>query len=204
MHITWMGNTAIKLQAKPNNDDVFIVIDPYKTDTGTFVRSATAHLALYTRGAEESITISGEPFVLETAGEIESKDILVNAVAGDEPGKQVLRIDCEQISLGHLCLIKKPLNESQVSALSGVDVLFVPVGCADTYDPEEAVKAINELEPRIVIPMAYQSDVSPKSLPVNNFLREMGAANIEPEKKVIIRKKDLPQEDTKVIVLVKE
>ncbi|HOX60456.1 MAG TPA: MBL fold metallo-hydrolase [Candidatus Magasanikbacteria bacterium] len=204
MHITWMGNTGIKIQAKPLAEDVFVVIDPYKTTTGVFARSATAHIALYTRGSEESITISGDPFILETAGEVEVKDILVNSVAGDEPGKYAIRIDSEQLSLGHLGMIKKPLNEMQISALSGVDVLFVPVGGGDTYDPEEAVKAINELEPRIVIPMAYQSDVAPKALPVTNFLREMGAANTEPEKKAIIRKKDLPQEDTKVIVLAKE
>lgn len=199
-----MGNTGIKIQAKPLADDVFIVIDPYKTDTGTFARSATAHIALYTRGATDSITISGDPFELDTAGEVEVKGILVNSVAGDEPGKFVVRFDSEQLSLGHLGLIKKPLNEMQISALSGIDVLFVPVGGGDTYDPEEAVKAINELEPRIVIPMAYQSDVSPKSLPVMNFLREMGAVSVEPEKKIILRKKDLPQEDTKVIVLAKE
>ena len=204
MHISWLGNTAIKLQAKPFDKDIVVVIDPYKQTTGTFPRSLAPDIGLYTRGEKDSITLSGEPFVLACPGEIENKGILVTSVQGHEKNEVMFRVDAEQISVGHLGLAQKPLTDAQLEVLSGVDVLIVPVGNGDSYDAEMAVKAVNTIEPRIVIPMGFKSDNDPKAKSIDDFLKEIGAGAITPEKKAIIKKKDLPQEETQVIVLSKE
>src|SRR3989339_1820628 len=203
MHISWLGNTAFRLQTKPKNDEVTIVIDPYRPEKGGFPRNLLADIALYTHGEEGSITITGNPFVLSTPGECEVKGVLVAAVPGTEPENLMFRIDSEGLSIGHLGMAKKPLNERQTELLNGVDILFVPVGNDTCYDAEAAAKVANALEPKIVIPMAFKCDNDPKAKPVEEFLKEMGA-KVQAEKKLIIKKKTLPEEGTQVMVVEKE
>lgn len=206
MHISWLGTTAMKLQTKPLNDDIIIVIDPYKPDAGVFPRSLTPNVALYTRGLDNTITISGDPFTLTTAGECDIKGVLITTVASSTPGHILLRIDTEQMSFGHLGLAKQPLTDKELEVIGGVDILCVPVGGngLNCFDTEAAVKAVNAIEPRIVIPMAYRSDNDPKADGVELFLKEMGKPGMKTEPKIILKKKDLPQEETTVIVLDKE
>jgi L-ascorbate metabolism protein UlaG (beta-lactamase superfamily) len=205
MHISWLGTTAIRLQAKPFDEDIVIVIDPYRPAKGDFPRNLMPHIGLFTRGEEETITLSGDPFLLSMPGEIDTKGILVSAVEGFDEKSTMLRIDAEQLSIGHLGLVNKQLTERQLNLLSDVDILFVPVGGKDCYDAEQAVKAVNSIEPRIVIPVAFKSDNDPDADSVEKFLKEIGSKNHEaPQKKVIIKKKDLPEEETRIIVLEKE
>lgn len=204
MHISWLGSTAVKLQVKPFDKDITIIIDPYRPNKGNFPRSLAPDIGLFTRTEKDSITLSGSPFILSKPGEIENKGVLVSAVQGHEDGQIMLRVDAEQLSVGHLGLCSKPLTDKQLDVLSDVDILFVPVGGENCYDAEAAAKAVNAIEPRVVIPINFQSDNDPKAQTVDSFLKEMGSANGNPEKKVILKKKDLPQEDTQVIVLSKE
>lgn len=204
MHISWLGNTTIRLQAKPFDKDVTVLIDPYKHDEGSSARNLTSDIVLFTRGEKESITLTGEPFTLSAPGECEIKGVLITAVQGHDEKEVFYRIDAEQMSIGHLGMINKPLTDEQIEHLSGVDVLCIPVGGKSCFDPEAATKAINSLEPRMVIPMAHKSDNDPSAVPVEQFLKQIGIVADAAEKKVIIKKKDLPQEDMKVIVLAKE
>ena len=205
MHISWLGGTAIKLQIKPQNEDVIVVIDPYRPEQGDFPRSLSPNVAIFTRGQKDAVTLSGEPFVLDTPGECDIKGVMITAITGSLPEETMVRLDAENLSVAHLGLAKKPLTQAQREILSDIDILFVPVGGVDGYDVEAAVKAVNDLEPRIIIPIAHQSDNDPKAASAAQFCKEMGVAMAkELETKVIIKKKDLPTEDTTVIVLAKE
>lgn len=205
MHISWLGTTALRIQTKPVDKDIVIVIDPYKPGQGEFPRNLAPDIALFTRGEDNAITLSGNPFVLATAGECDIQGVLVTSVEGHAAGHTMLRIDAEQLSLAHLGLLNKPLTDREKEAMGDIDILCIPVGGADGYDAEQAVKIVNELEPRIVISMAFKSENDPNADPVQTFLKEMGVTNGgNPETKVIIKKKDLPEEETRVIVLAKE
>lgn len=204
MHLSWLGGTAVKIQMKPFDQDVVLVIDPYKPTSGNFPRNLTANIVLYTRDEKDSITISGDPFTLSIPGECENKGVLITSVQGEKANETMFRIDAEDMNIGHLGLANKQLTDKQLEVLSGVDILFIPVGGQDCYDAEAAVKAINSIEPRIIIPIAFKSDNDTKSASVDNFLKEMGSASVSPEKKIIIKKKDLPEDETKIMVLAKE
>ncbi|MBI4993255.1 MAG: MBL fold metallo-hydrolase [Candidatus Magasanikbacteria bacterium] len=205
MHISWLGNTAVRIQVKPFDKDVDVVIDTYRPKTGEFPRNLSTDIGLFTHGAADSITLSGNPFILDTPGECETKAVLITAVQGHEDGQIMFRLDAEHLSLAHLGLIDKPLTDQQLETLSDVDILLVPVGGKNCYDAEAAAKAVNAIEPRIVIPIAYKSDNNPDFEPVEKFLKEMGVAGkVQAEKKTIIKNKSLPQEETQVILLSKE
>jgi len=204
MHISWLGNTAIKIQTKPFDKDVTIVIDPYKQKKGNFPRSLTPDIALYTRGEEGAITLSGEPFIFSSPGEVDTRGVLITSVDGHEAGQIMLRIDSENMTVAHVGMIKKQLTARQLEVLSNIDILCLPVGHPDSFDNENAIKLINEIEPKIVIPYAFNSDNDPDAKVIDSFLKEIGSKNGAPEKKVIIKEKDLPEEDTLVVVLEKE
>ncbi|OIO19030.1 MAG: hypothetical protein CO029_04040 [Candidatus Magasanikbacteria bacterium CG_4_9_14_0_2_um_filter_41_10] len=204
MHISWLGNSAVKIQTKPLDEDVTVVIDPYKQEQGNFPRSLSPQIGLYTRGEENSITLSGDPFVLSTPGECETKGVLVTAVQGHEEGQIFLRVDSEYLSVGHLGNASKQLTDAQLEVLADVDVLIIPVGGKGCYNAEDAAKAVNAVEPRIVIPIMFKSDIDPDAEPVSTFIKAYGAKDVVEETKTIIKNKDLPQEDTRVIVLTKE
>jgi len=194
----------MKIQVKPFDKDITIVIDPYKHKTGTSPRSLAPDIALFTRTQKDSVTLSGSPFILDAPGEIETGGVLVTSAQGHTQESTVVRVDAEHMSVGHLGLIHKQPTDKQLEVLSGVDILCIPVGGKDVYEPEQASRAISAIEPRVVIPIAYKSDNDPKAGTVESFLKEIGLKADKPEKKVIIKKKDLPQEDMMVIVLSKE
>jgi hypothetical protein len=204
MHFSWLGSTAVKIQTKPHDKDVTIVIDTYKQKIGAFPRNLTPDIGLYTNGEDNSITLTGNPFVLSTPGECETKGVLITAAQGHTNNSTMVRVDAEDLSVGHLGRIKKQLTDKQLEVLSGVDILMLSVGNPDGFDAEAAVKAVNSIEPRIVIPIDFKSDNDPTADKVDSFLKEIGATNNKAEKKVIIKKKDLPQEETNIITLVKE
>lgn len=204
MHISWLGNTAVRIQTKPADADVIIVIDPYRPSTGSFPRSLSPHIALFTRGEEGGVTLSGDPFILSTPGECETKGVLITAAPPNAGGNLMFRIDTEGLSVAHLGLTNKELTDAQLEMVGDADILLLSVGAVGAYDAEQAVKAVNAIEPRVVIPIAFRSENDPKAATVDAFLKEMGSKAEKPEPKVILKKKDLPQDETRVILLSKE
>ncbi len=55
--------------------------------------------------------------------------------------------------LGHV------LTEEQVAAAGSVDVLLLPVGGQLTIGPAEATQVVEQLKPRLAVPMHYKTDV---------------------------------------------
>lgn len=51
------------------------------------------------------------------------------------------------------------LTEDQVSATGAIDVLLIPVGGVFTIDPAEADRVIDQLQPKLVFPMHYRTDL---------------------------------------------
>lgn len=204
MHINWLGQTCIKLQTKNLKDeDVVILIDPYKPTKGDFPRNFSPDVAIYSKGSENSVTVSDSAFVVETLGEYDIKGNMVYAMAGNKTDL-IFKISTEGMNVVHLGGIKEKISESIIEKIGTPDILFLPVGNADkTLDPKTARDVVSLLEPRIIIPIAYQCDTDPDASPLENFLKEIGIKPEITEKKFIIKKKDLPQEDSKLYILEK-
>lgn len=203
MHFYWYGKTFFKLEAKPGRKKVRILIDPYEPEVGSAPRSLKSEVSIFTQGQKEAITLTGEPFQINTPGEFEKDGVLVYEVQGHKADSSMIRIDTEGISVGHLGLTNKELTSKQQNKLQGIDVLCIPIGAEQTYDTDSAIKEINKLEPRVIIPMAFQSENNPGAEAPDKFLNELGASSQEPQEKTIIKKNNLPQEDTKVVTLEK-
>jgi len=207
MHLNWLGQTCVKLQTKNLRDeDVVILIDAYKPATGDFPRSFTPQIAVYSCGDDNAATLSQDPLIVDTLGEVEQKDTMIYALPGPLGGDTaVFKILAEGLTIVHLGRLNRKLNTETIAKLGNPDILFVPVGGEknQTLDAEDAVATVTALEPRIVIPIAYQCDTDPKAASVSDFIKNLGLKPDITDKKIIIKKKDLPQEETKLMILEK-
>lgn len=170
-----------------------MAVDPL--DLEKELRSAkAASVVVLTHPDGAKITAKTNSFVINNPGEYDAKGFFVLGF-GDFGENLVYTIEAEGIRLCHLSGLEKELTDAQLESLADVDVLLIDVGVTDDAN-ETASKIVNQIEPRIVIPMGYNPDKKPTT-----FLKEMGASEIEPQNKLNIKKKDLPQEETKVVVL---
>lgn len=212
MYITWLGQSCFKLQDKVGSDGVMLVTDPYNDDTGLKMPRFEADIVTISHDHHDHNNlgaIRGNPLIVKTAGEYETKGVFVEGVEawhdnkdGAERGQNIIyRIEMEDISITHLGDLGHILDTKQLEKLEGTDILLIPVGGKYTINAAQAVEIISQLEPRIVIPMHYKipglkSDIEG----VDKFIKELG---IKPrnEEKLKISKKDLPQEDMELVVL---
>jgi len=94
------------------------------------------------------------------------KDLKISSVAtyhdsekGAKRGKNtVFVVEVDGLRVAHLGDLGHLLEKDQVTALSGVDVLIVPVGGFYTVDAETATKVAEQVNPRVVVPMHFKTD----------------------------------------------
>ena len=213
MQITWHGHSAFRLQGKNNSDIVSVVTDPYKSEfTGLKMPRLEADILTISHDHNDHNNldaIKGEPFVIRGAGEYEIKGVYVDGISsyhdaekGAKRGNNIIyRIEIEDIVVTHLGDLGTELDDKQLERLEGTDILLIPVGGVYTIDAQKAVSVINQIEPRIIIPMHYKTPGLKIDLDtVDKFLKAI-AVKPRYEEKLKVSKKDLPQDDMEVVVL---
>jgi len=146
--------------------------------------------------------VGGEPRPIIGPGEYEISGILIVGIAtfhddvkGSRRGKNtVYVIEMDDISICHLGDLGHVLTAEQVEEINNVDVLLLPVGGVSTINPQIAAEVVRQLDPQAVVPMHYQTpDLTAFELePVDKFLKEIGAKEIEPQAKLSFTKSNLP------------
>jgi L-ascorbate metabolism protein UlaG (beta-lactamase superfamily) len=93
---------------------------------------------------------------------------------GAARGKNTITIfEVEGLRVVHLGDLGHILDDAQVRAIGRVDVLLVPVGGHYTIGPAEAGRVIEQLAPRIAVPMHFKTEAN-ASWPIgtlDDFLR---------------------------------
>lgn len=201
MTINYLGHTCFRLQ----NSVFSLLLEPYDSAIfGTPLPRMQNDIVLFTT-ENKSKEFSDKTMVINTPGEYEVKDCFIYglpAANGGQGSQTIYFIEIEGISLAYTGLLTKPdLSQSQLERLEGVDILILPVGGGESLNEKQAAALVNQLEPRIVIPMYYDlPKLKLKLESVEKFKKELGVKSEEMDKLKIV-KKDLPQEETKLIIL---
>jgi len=217
MNITWHGQSLFQIIASPQKGSlVKMVIDPYDKELGLRMPKLEADIVLATHDHHDHNNIkdvSGSPFVIESPGEYDVKNVFVQGITsyhdenqGKDRGRNTIyAIETENIRICHLGdLGQKELTEDQVEAIGNVDILMMPVGGTYTISGQQAIKIMSQLEPSITIPMHYAlPGLKLKLAPVNDFLKALGVKSVEPVKKLSVKKKDINPEEAKIVVMEK-
>lgn len=208
MQISWHGQYTVKIVSK----DVTLILDPYSPDLGLPAFRAKADVVCLSNPQEQSMSqvsgISGEPLIVDTPGEYSVKGLTLHSIGwfpetGEE--RNVQRWVIEDMVVVHVGALIRDLDEKELQELerTDTDVLLVPVGGGSGLTTKQALKLVATLEPRVVVPIHYKLDGLTEELEdVKTFAEEMGVEVKEPEKKLVLKKGKLPQEDVLTCILV--
>ena len=208
MEILWLGHSCVRIRAK----EATVVTDPCDKSTGYSLGRPTADIVTVSNSdpAHSYVDgVAGSPRVIEGPGEFEISGASIVGVTTwrgkektPESGRNVaFVIEMEDIRIGHLGAIGHVPTSDQLEEMSNVDILLVPVGGGESLEAPPAAETVSLIEPKIVIPINYQTDVEKTKLdPVDRFLKEMGAKSPEHHAKITVTRSTLPDE-TQVLVL---
>lgn len=212
MIIQWIGQSCFKIQTKNNGNEVTIVTDPYDDKSGLKMPKIQADIVTISHDHHDHTNIDaikGEPFIITTPGEYETKEILIYGIPshhddkkGSERGNNTIyKFVSEEIHIAHLGDIGHTLTDEQLEKIGIVDVLMIPVGGKFTIDYKKAIEIISQLEPRVVIPMHYKiNGLTSDIVTADEFIKNSGLP-VEKIDKLKIVKKDLPPDTTKLVIL---
>lgn len=79
----------------------------------------------------------------------------------------IIRFTVENLTFVHLGDLGDSLSADQIARLKPVDVLMIPVGGYFTIDAEQAKKIVAALNPKIVLPMHYKTEVLGDGFPIS-------------------------------------
>jgi L-ascorbate metabolism protein UlaG (beta-lactamase superfamily) len=200
MEITYLGHSCFKIKGR----QATVLTDPFSPDTGYNLGKPAAGIVTISHshpGHNYVHGVAGPPRVIERPGEYEVGGVLVIGIGtyhdnekGSRRGKNtVYVIEMEELSICHLGDLGHPLSDSQLEEIGKVDILMVPVGGVSTIGAASAAALVRQMEPRIVLPMHYQTSLFKAELePLQGFLREIGASEQVSQPKLNVTKNNLP------------
>lgn len=222
MQILWKGQACFSLIIQKNKQEqVKILIDPFDASLGLKVPLMEVDIVLSTHDHFDHNNLKAakspaspadrEPFTITGPGEYEVKDVFIQGISsfhdetqGEERGlNTIFVIEAEGMRLCHMGDFgQKELSSEQIGQIGNIDILFVPVGGTYTIDGKQAAKIVNQIEPRMVIPMHYAlPNIKVKLGKVDEFLAAMGVKGEEAQGKLVVKMRDLPTQDTKIVVM---
>jgi L-ascorbate metabolism protein UlaG (beta-lactamase superfamily) len=206
--IKWFGHACFRLRTR----EATILTDPVPRSTGYKVDKQRADIVTLSHDdpAHTALELlANQPKLVNGPGEYEMSEVFITGIrtyhddqkGGPRERNTAYLFELEDLVVCHLGDLGHALTEEQAESLSGVDVLLVPVGGKDVLDATKAVEVIGQIEPKVVIPMQFQTPVGDKDLgPLERFLKEMGIHEVSERDKLTVRASDLG-ETTEVVVL---
>lgn len=201
----WHGQSCFTIKGKKG----VVVTNPY-ADDGIKNEKLKADIVLVTdmpptfgeeKGAKKLVPVAGmnpdeKAKIFDVPGEYEVTEIPVTGTKVPGQKKTIYQFRIDDMSICHLGNIDQVIPDEMIEKIGDVDILMIPVGGNGCLDAKKAQAVIEEIEPRMVIPMSY--DESEGQLTA--FLKNTG---VTPEAKdtLSIVKSNLPQDKIEYVVL---
>ena len=158
IRITWLGHACFLLES----DGYSVLVDPYADHKvpGYGILRQEAHQVLCSHGHgdhnfTEAVTRKPDrpcPF------RITALDTFHDDQQGALRGTDTIHIlDNGTLRAAHLGDLGCDLTQNQKESLKGLDALMIPVGGYYTIDAAQARKLVEEIRPKVTIPMHYRS-----------------------------------------------
>lgn len=206
--IKWLGHACFRIRAR----EATILTDPVPRSLGYRVDKQRADIVTLSHdhpGHTALEIINGDYKVVRGPGEYEMNEVFITGIRtyhddkqGEEHGRNtVYLIEVENLTICHLGDLGHRLTEEQVEALTSVDILILPVGGGTVLDAAQAAELVGQVEPKMAIPMQYQTPFGDKDREgVERFLKELAVPEVSPVDKITVRPSDL-RDSTEVVVL---
>lgn len=158
MHLTWNGHSCFTLETQQGT----VVLDPYRPGSvpGLPDLKLNADGVYCSHGhndhaGAELVTLSGKGHTVQ----VEEIETYHDPEQGALRGKNTIRIfTAEGLRVAHLGDLGCELTPEQAERLTGLDALLLPVGGHYTIDAQQARKVVEQLKPRVAVPMHYRGE----------------------------------------------
>ncbi len=210
MEITWFGHSCFRLTERGL---AAVVTDPFDSDAIGYeplkLKADIVTVSHDAPGHNFTSAVKGTSHVIDGPGEFEIGGVFITGVQTDGSGKKAAEkprntlyvFDYMGITVAHLGDLRSVPTQAEIEALGTVHVALVPVGDGGSLNAAKAAEVVSLLEPNIVVPMHYHTQVSKVTLDrLDKFLKEMGLHDAETVPSLKVSKSSLPDE-TKVVVL---
>ncbi|MEK7121065.1 MAG: MBL fold metallo-hydrolase [Patescibacteria group bacterium] len=204
MIISYFGKQFFKITL----GDLTIALDPFGKDSKEKGPRFGADVAISSinhpdmNGTDQVFFGDKKPYVISGPGEYEIKDVFIKGFlsksyyGGEETQNTIYVIKLEDINVLFLGAFGEtdlpPLLKEE---LEDVDILFIPIGSNGVLKHADASKLATKLEPKVIIPMAHTP------LELKNFLKEEGEEDTKSVEKLVIKRKDLLEKSSDIIVI---
>ena len=169
MKVKWLGHSAFLITSE---EGVKIITDPFEPGTfgvnyGKIEEAADIVVVSHEHPDHNYVKgVPGSPQVIRGAGGHQAKGIEFTGIAsyhddsgGSQRGPNIMFcFTVDGVRLCHLGDLGHQLSDKQLAAIGEVDVLLTPMAGNFTLDPAGAHRVADQVQPRVVIPMHYQTD----------------------------------------------
>jgi L-ascorbate metabolism protein UlaG (beta-lactamase superfamily) len=179
MKVSWYGHACFLFEGQ----GVRLVTDPPGGEIGYLLPEVEVDLVTVSHGHSDHNNVNalrGTPAVISTPGVHDVKGLKIqgfptfhdDAGGARRGGNLLFTWEMDGVRVCHLGDLGHLLDESAAGDLGRIDLLLVPVGGFFTIDAAEARQIVDQIGPRIVIPMHYKTKVfSSRLTGVDDFTR---------------------------------
>ena len=166
IRLKWFGHSMWKI----STNDISIITDPFADIGYTMPTAETADIILSSHDHFDHNNfelIGGNPEIIKTEGKFNISGINIQTfhtyhdeTKGSERGDNLLmKFELEERTFLHCGDIGHMISDELIKEIGNVDVLFIPIGGYFTINAETAKKIVDKIDPIIIFPMHYKTDV---------------------------------------------
>ncbi len=201
MDLVWLGHSCFRLHA----EGMAVITDPFPKSLGLRMDSRPASVVTVSNTHPNhscAAAVEGSPRLFRAPGEYEYEGIMVRGVMTPLPEGRphdqrnvAYTIEMDGISVCHLGDLARPLTTRQADELKPVDVALVPAGAQCTLTLDQALQTIQDLDPKVVVPMHFGHGQDGVTLDnVEPFLRRLGVDEAQPQPRLVVTGGNLPSD----------
>ncbi len=179
MRIKWLGHSCFLIT---NKRGINILTDPFDDTLGYKMTKEKINIITISHehyDHNNTMGIKGKPVVLKGSVNRDTHKMIFKGISsyhdsvyGKHRGNNtIFIIKTDEMVLCHLGDLGHLLENSQLEEINRVDILFIPVGGYYTLNHLQADQVIEQLKPKVVLPMHYKTDAIKWSIdPLSFFL----------------------------------
>lgn len=202
MDISWLGRSAVRIQS----GQTAVVTDPYYAEAGWAMPETSADIVTISMDAprhSNANAVGGSPQVLQGPGEYEIANFYISGMGtpvGDAEDKDARQVNtvytmrAEGVRVCHAGAVVPTLTSRQLDELNNTEVLVVDAG-GDEAAAKRVARLVNQIGPRIVVPVGWQSGGSPEdTAALGALLGELGVTEAATQPTLRVTPTNLPRE----------
>lgn len=195
----WFGHNCFRIKSR----EATVITDPVDRSTGFAMAKQNANIVTISHydSPNANLGVMRPEFqVVDGPGEYEMDNIFVtgvrtfltDALTEKKLFNTAYLFEMDGFVICHLGDLGKVPNSEQTEQLAQADILLMPIGGATGLTQEQAAEVVSLLEPKVLIPMQYRTDIGDRELlPLDSFAKLVGVELPEPLDKYAPRQADL-------------